>query len=80
MIVVVIHCNVVNSDYQHESRVLYAFAPNKSFGQLLEISSKNIIFFRTFDSEILYIEVWFTAQNSKPLDEKIKYISLLNQV
>ena len=42
--------------------------PNKSFGQLLDISHKNFIFLRTFDSEFSYIEVWFTDQNSKPLE------------
>ena len=44
MIEMLTHCNVVNSDYQHESRVLHALAPNKSFGQLLEILSKILYF------------------------------------
>ena len=35
--VVLIHCNIVNNDYQQDSRVLYTFVPNKSFGQLLDI-------------------------------------------
>ena len=35
---VLIHCNIVNNDYQHNSRMLYAFVPNKPFGSLLEIS------------------------------------------
>ena len=39
-----VHCNVVNNDYQHNSKVLYIFVPNKSFGQLLYISPKNFIF------------------------------------
>ena len=30
--VVLIHCNVVNYDYQQDSKILYIFAPNKSFG------------------------------------------------
>ena len=29
--VVLIHCNIVNNDYQQDSRVLYTFAPDKSF-------------------------------------------------
>ena len=33
-----IHCNIVNKDYQQDSTFLYAFDPNKSFGQLLDIS------------------------------------------
>ena len=28
--VVLVHCNIVNNDYQHDSRVLYTFVPNKS--------------------------------------------------
>ena len=35
--VVLIQCNIVNNNYQHDSRVLYTFVPNKSFGQLLDI-------------------------------------------
>ena len=30
--VVIIHCNVVNNSYQQNSRVLYTFIPNNSFG------------------------------------------------
>ena len=33
-----VHCNIVNNDYQQDSRVLYSFVPNKPFGSLLEIS------------------------------------------
>ena len=33
--VVLIHCNIVNNDYQQDSRVLYIFVSNKPFGQLL---------------------------------------------
>ena len=43
--VVLVHCNILNNDYQQDSRVLYTFGPNKSFGQLLDISpKKNYIF------------------------------------
>ena len=46
--VVLVRCNIVNNDYQHDSRVLYTFVPNKTFGQLLDISSKNFVFLKTF--------------------------------
>ena len=36
--------NVVNNDYQLDSRVLFTFVPNKSFSQLLDISLKMFIF------------------------------------
>ena len=66
--VVLIYRNVVNNGCQQKSRVLYTFVPNKSFGQLLDISPENFIFLKTFDSDFLYIEVWFTDQNSNPLE------------
>ena len=43
---VLVHCSFVNNNYQQDSRVLYSFIPNKSFGQLLDISLKTFIFFR----------------------------------
>ena len=38
---VLVHCNLVNNDYQQDSRILYTFVPNKTFGSLLEISPTN---------------------------------------
>ena len=66
--VVLVYCNIVNNDYQQDSRVLYKFSPSKSFSQLLEISPTNLIFLKKFKSEFLYIEVWFTDQNSKLIE------------
>ena len=45
-----INCNVVNSSYQQNSRVLYKFVPNKSFGQLCDISLKKLKFLKSFGS------------------------------
>ena len=39
--------------------------PNKWFGQLLDISPKDFVSLKTFDSEFSYIEVWFTDLNCK---------------
>ena len=55
--VVSMHCNIVNNDYKQDSRVLYSLVPNKSFGQLLDISPKYFILLNTFDSKCSYIEV-----------------------
>ena len=66
--VVLVHCNIVNNNDQRNSRVLYTFVPNKSFVQLLDISPKKFIFLKTYDPEFSYSEVWFTDQNSKPLE------------
>ena len=66
--IVLVHCNVVNNDYQKDLRVLYLFVPNKLFGSLLEISPTNHIFLKTLNSEYDEIIVWFTDQNSKALE------------
>ena len=66
--VVLVHCNIVNNDYQHDSRVLYTFVPNKPFGSLLGISPANYIFLKTFNSEYHEIIVWFTDRNSNALE------------
>ena len=63
-----VYCNIVNNDYQQDLRVFYIFVLDKSFGKSLDISPKIFIFLKTFDSEFSYIEVWFTDQNSKPLE------------
>ena len=49
--VVLVHGNIVNDNYQQNSRDLYTFVSNQLFGQLLDISPKKFIFLKTFDSE-----------------------------
>ena len=68
--VVLVHCNIINNNYQQDSRVLYTFVPNKPFATLLEISPANHIFLKTFNSEYDEIIVWFTDQNSKALEKE----------
>ena len=70
--VVLVHCNLVNNDYQQESRILYTFVPNKTFGSLLEISPKNHVFLKTFNFEFREIKVWFTDQKSRLLEVEDK--------
>ena len=78
--VLLVHCNIANNDYQQDSRVLYILVPNKLFGQLLDISIKNFIFLKPFDSKFSYIELWFSDQNSKPLEieDEISIILVIN--
>ena len=42
--VVLVHCNIVDNDYQHNLRVLYTFVSHKLFDQLTYISPKNLCF------------------------------------
>ena len=65
---VLVHCNLVNNDYQQDSRILYAFVSKKTFGSLLEISPTNHDFLKTFNSEFQQIKLWFTDQTSAPLE------------
>ena len=69
---VLIDCNLVNNNYQQNSRILYTFVPNKPFGSLLEISPPNHIFLKTSNSELQEIKVWFTDQSSKLLETEDK--------
>ena len=70
--VVLVHCNLVNDDYLQNSRILYIFVPNKTFGTLFEISPPNHVFLKTFNSEFQEIKIWFTDQTSKPLEVEDK--------
>ena len=65
---VLVHCNLANNDYQQDLRILLTFVPNKSFGSLLEISPRNHVFLKTFNSEFQEVKIWFTDQTSKPLE------------
>ena len=58
--VVLVHCNLVKIDYQHSSKVLFSFVPNKQFGQLINISPNTLTIMNTVNTEFSHIEVWFT--------------------
>ena len=60
--VVLVHCNLVKNDYQHASKVLFSFVPNKQLGQLLNISPHVFTMMNTVNTEFSSAEVWFTGQ------------------
>ena len=64
--VVLVHCNLVKSDYQHSSKV--SLVPNKQFEQLTNISPPSLTMMNTVNTEFSYVEVWFTDQASKILE------------
>ena len=65
--VVLVHCNLVKNGYQHSSKVLFSFVPNKQPGQLIDISPSSLMMKNTVNTEFSSIEVWFTNQNIKVL-------------
>ena len=66
--VVLVHCYLIKSDYQHISKVLFSFVPNKQFGQLINISPHSLTMMNTVNIEFSFVEVWFTDQTSKALE------------
>ena len=66
--VIWVHCNLVNNNYQQASKVLFTFVPNKQFGQLINISSHSLTMLGTTNTELSFIEVCFTDQNSDLLE------------
>ena len=66
--VVLVHCNLVNNNYQQASKVLFTFVPNKQFGQLITITPHSLTMLRTTNAEFSFIEIWFTDQNNRPLE------------
>ena len=65
---VLVHCNLATNDYQQASKVLFSFVPNKSFGQLLNISPHSPIIVPTANGIFDEIKVWFTDQDNNALE------------
>ena len=65
--VALVNCNLVKNDYQHSSKVLFSFVPNKKFGQLINISPNFLTIMNTVNTEFSFVDVWFTEQVSKAL-------------
>ena len=70
--VALVYSYIVNNNYQENSRVLQAFVPNKLFGKLLDISPKNLILLKTFDSEFSYNEFDLLIKILNHWNQKIK--------
>ena len=67
---VLVHGNLVNNNYQQASKVLFTFVPNKQFGQLINILPHSLTMLDTTNQEFSSIELWFTDQNSEPIEIK----------
>ena len=65
---VLVHCNLVNNNYQQASKVLFTLVPNKQFGQLITITHPSPKMLETTNAEFSFIEIWFTDQNNRSLE------------
>ena len=66
--VILVHCNLVKNDYQHTSKVLFTFVPDKQFGNFRNILPHSLTMMNTVNIEFSFVEVWFTDQASKALE------------
>ena len=57
-----VYCYLVKNDYQHTSKVLFSFFPNKQFGQSINISPHSLTMMNTVHTEFYFVEFWFTDQ------------------
>ena len=55
--VVLVHCNLVNNNYQQTSKVLFTFVPNKQFGQLITITPHSVTMLKITNPEFSFIEI-----------------------
>ena len=49
--VVLVQCNLVDTQYQQKSEKLYTFTPNKSYAYLLTVELSNLVFLKTYNTE-----------------------------
>ena len=66
--VVLVHCNLIKNDYQHTSKVLFTFVPNKQFGQLINVLPNTLTMMNTVNTEFAFVENWLKEQASKALE------------
>ena len=63
--VVLVHCNLVNNNYQQQPKVLFTFDPKKKFGKLITIALYSLTMLKTTNTKFSSIQVLFINQNSK---------------
>ena len=74
-----IHCNLVNNNYQQTSKVLFTFAPSKLFGQIITIAPYSLAMLNTTNTEFSFIELWIIDQNRMQFEiEYNVYMTLIN--
>ena len=70
--VALVQCNLVLNQYQQKSEVLYTFPSNKSYAYLLNVEPSNLMFLKTYNTEVDEIIITFTDQNGRPLEMEDK--------
>ena len=69
--VVLVHCNLVKYGYQHTSKTLFSFVPNKQFGQLINISLNTLTMMNSVNTEFFLLKFGLQMKLVKRLKLKI---------
>ena len=79
--VILVQCNLVDNQYQEKSEVSYTFTPNKSYVYLLNVEPSNLVFLKTYNTELDEIIITFTGKNDRPLEieDKVNLTLLINK-
>ena len=64
--VVLVQYDLVDNQYQQKSEVLYTFTPSKSYAYLLNLGPSNLVFLKTYNTELDETIMKFTDQNGRP--------------
>ena len=79
--VVLVQCNLVDNQSQHNSEVLYTLTPNRSYAYRLNFEGSNLAFLKTYNNEPDDIKITFTNENGRPLEieENVNLTLLINK-
>ena len=79
--IVLVQCNLVDSQYQIKSQVLYTLTPSKSYASLLNFEPGNAAVLKTYKTEFDEIIITFTDENGRPLEieEKVDLTLLFSK-
>ena len=68
--VVLVHCNLVNNNYQQPFKVLFTSIPSKKFGELINIALHSVTISNATNTKLSFTKIWFTDQSSKALERE----------
>ena len=63
---ILVHCNLVNNNYQQASKVSFTFVLDKQFAQLITIAPHLLTTLKITNAFFQSIEVWLTNKNNRP--------------
>ena len=78
---VLVRCNLADNQYYQKSEVLFTFTSKKSYAYLLNTELNNLVFLKTYNTEVDGIIITFTDQNGRTLqiEDKVALTLLINK-